>query len=285
MLKRFARLAGRIGQVLPRPWLGTAGSERFATNRDAFASAVCAGGLAVFARGRRLATGLTAPLLELPRSRRRALAIGLSVLCHALVIALLLFRPPTGLSGDGASGFSQGDGRGEDFGVDLVGRYADPLDLQTVQQTEVEDIQEAEEITAVQPLPAIDEGMMLAAPAITQNFPADAQPSDAAQVRPTGGSRAGGQGDGGSEEDGLWNAIAPCWRRLAGNGAVPVTLMLSFDPAGGLSRAPVIERPEGVPSTTQSLRSEALAIMALNECGGYKMASGRENVAVRFPAF
>jgi hypothetical protein len=81
----------------------------------------------------------------------------------------------------------------------------------------------------------------------------------------------------------LWKAIEPCWRRLADQRSVPVTLELSFSPLGNLAKPPVIRRTQGQPLTDQLLRSESQAIAALTQCGPYLMALGQSGVDVTFP--
>jgi hypothetical protein len=86
-----------------------------------------------------------------------------------------------------------------------------------------------------------------------------------------------------SQTDDLWNAIAPCWNRVADKNSLPTRLKLSFDASGGVSAPPEIERDPEAPITDQSLTSEAQALQALSECGAYPMAQGQQGVVVQFP--
>jgi hypothetical protein len=81
----------------------------------------------------------------------------------------------------------------------------------------------------------------------------------------------------------LWNAIAPCWNRIASGSTLPATLKVTFDANGGLALPPEIEREPEASITDESLKSEAQALQALSECGAYPMAQGQQNVMVKFP--
>jgi len=89
--------------------------------------------------------------------------------------------------------------------------------------------------------------------------------------------------DGQSNLD-LWNAIAPCWNRVAGSSTLTATLKITFDADGGLATPPEIERDPDAPITDRSLQSEAQALQALAECGAYPMAKSQQGVTVKFPA-
>ena len=52
---------------------------------------------------------------------------------------------------------------------------------------------------------------------------------------------------------------------------------------GVLVRAPEIVRDPQAAVDIHTQLSEAEAIQALNECGAYTMAAGRENVTINFP--
>jgi hypothetical protein len=94
---------------------------------------------------------------------------------------------------------------------------------------------------------------------------------------------AGQSGATGGTGDDLWGAIAPCWNRVAGKDTLPVALKITFGANGGLSKPPEIVRAGDAAITPQSLRSEALALSALAQCGAYPMAAGRQDVEVQFP--
>jgi hypothetical protein len=108
--------------------------------------------------------------------------------------------------------------------------------------------------------------------------PPNTSPSDS--VSP---AVAGAFGHDGRASIDLWNAIAPCWYRIADSAAVPAILKISFDANGGLALPPEIERDPSVPITDQSLKAEAQALQALAECGSYPMAQGQQGVLVQFP--
>ncbi|HTM82236.1 hypothetical protein [Asticcacaulis sp.] len=96
---------------------------------------------------------------------------------------------------------------------------------------------------------------------------------------------AGAHGQNGQANTELWNAIAPCWNRIADKDTLSATLTISFAADGGLAVPPVIERNPDVPITDQSLQSEAKALAALSACGPYPMVSDQQNIAVVFPVF
>ncbi|WP_090649709.1 hypothetical protein [Asticcacaulis taihuensis] len=99
----------------------------------------------------------------------------------------------------------------------------------------------------------------------------------------TAEATAGAFGQNGQANLDLWNAIAPCWNRIADGATLPATLKISFDANGGLALPPEIERDPDAKITDQSLKSEAQALQALSECGAYPMAQGQQNVVVQFP--
>jgi len=82
----------------------------------------------------------------------------------------------------------------------------------------------------------------------------------------------------------LWNAIAPCWSRLANAYTLPTRLKLSFDERGELAAPPEIERDPNAQITDQSLHSEALALHAVGDCGPYEMVRGEQNLLIVVPA-
>ncbi|WP_303828272.1 hypothetical protein [Asticcacaulis taihuensis] len=99
----------------------------------------------------------------------------------------------------------------------------------------------------------------------------------------TAEATAGAFGQNGQSNLDLWNAIAPCWNRIADSATLPATLKISFDSMGALAVPPEIERNPDALITDQSLKSEAQALQALSECGAYPMAQGQQDVVVRFP--
>lgn len=68
----------------------------------------------------------------------------------------------------------------------------------------------------------------------------------------------------------LWGQVEPCWRRLAGRSAVPVTLEVTLDGKGGLATPPRIVRPDGGRPSEQRLLAEARALEAIRACLPYK---------------
>jgi hypothetical protein len=100
----------------------------------------------------------------------------------------------------------------------------------------------------------------------------------------TAEATAGAFGQNGQANIDLWNAIAPCWNRIADGATLPATLKISFDATGALAVPPEIERDPDAPITDQSLKSEAQALQALAECGAYPMAQGQQSVVVQFPS-
>ncbi len=82
----------------------------------------------------------------------------------------------------------------------------------------------------------------------------------------------------------LWKAIEPCWRRLVTRDTRAVTLSVSFSPLGNLAKAPVVVRATAGRPDDWQLKSEALAVDALAQCGPYLMAFGQDDVSVQFPA-
>ncbi|CAM3344642.1 hypothetical protein [Asticcacaulis taihuensis] len=82
----------------------------------------------------------------------------------------------------------------------------------------------------------------------------------------------------------LWNAIAPCWSRLANAYTLPTRLKLSFDERGELATPPEIERDPNERITEQTLQSEALALQAVAACAPYRIGRNQQNVAVTLPS-
>jgi hypothetical protein len=64
----------------------------------------------------------------------------------------------------------------------------------------------------------------------------------------------------------LWGRIEPCWRNLATPGERPVTLEVSLNAAGTISRPPQVIRAPDAKLDEPRLRSEARALQALTGC-------------------
>lgn len=86
-------------------------------------------------------------------------------------------------------------------------------------------------------------------------------------------SRQGDQGDA-SSAGSLWGQIEPCWRRLSppANGPA-VTLEISLNGQGALSRPPRIVRSSGGAPQESQLLAEARALSAIQACLPYKGAN------------
>ena len=84
-------------------------------------------------------------------------------------------------------------------------------------------------------------------------------------------------------EQSLKRAIAPCWNRQADHSTPPVRLKLSFDETGQLSAPPEIERAPGAEITDHSLKSETMALQALQACAPYSIARNSTDLMIEFP--
>lgn len=102
--------------------------------------------------------------------------------------------------------------------------------------------------------------------------PADARPSNSHGERREHASADVGGGDAASSGD-LWNAIAPCWRRLDYRGQEAVTIQVSLDSRGQLRGPPTVIRNAAALLTERRLKSEANALAALEAC--IRRGSGR----------
>jgi hypothetical protein len=220
---------------------------------------------------------------RLAQKHRRPVAIAFSLAVHVLFVLLLLVEKPTGLAGGGFAG--QGTAPGSGTAVTLVdGAALDQMDLTTVKATTADAAEE--QITPIAATQADDMTLaatdslvapQLLAPPQTQTFPTQA----AAQA----GGRAGSPGDGGAGNagDDLWGAIAPCWKRLADNKTLPVTLRVTFASDGNLAAPPVIDADPAMQADVNVQRSETIAMQALAQCGAYAMAEGKSDVRINFP--
>ena len=220
---------------------------------------------------------------------RRSIAVVGSVLLHVAFLLALLQHPPKGLSGGGSGGTAVGAGTGESYtAVDLYAAPPMPAAipaLKTTANPAADTLDTPDEAVKPPPNPlktAVTDLPQLASPQ-TASSPLSADVAPSAQSAAAAMSGAGQSGTTAGAGDDLWNAIAPCWKRIAGQDTLSVTLKITFAANGGLSKPPVIVRDDKTPITPQSLRSEAQAIAALAQCGAYPMAASKQGVEVRFP--
>lgn len=215
-------------------------------------------------------------LREHALKRKRELAVAVSLGLHLFVFWLMLLQGPASLPGGGSQ--AQGSGAGDGFSISLVTGKVDVLEV----KPQVDD--PAETITTLAPVAQPDATVLTMAtpdlmPVLSQLDPSTPTLPSLA----TSGAAGTGGGEGGGAGDDLWNAIAPCWAKVANGDTKDVTLEVSFSPDGSLSVPPVIDRDVSAKVDDQSLNSEAKALSALAACGKYPMAEGRTNVKVNFP--
>jgi len=205
---------------------------------------------------------------------RKPVAVALSLLLHVLFLWLLLPRAQHGLSGGGSNGAGLGVGTGETW-------YA--VNLQPLPSSALDARIKAPEDAAAEALDAPDAAAKPSVEAV-QSITADKPQPAKLDTSPATPAMAGAGQSGTTAGAGdLWTAIAPCWKRVAGEDTLPVTLEISFTAGGALAKPPVIDRAADAAITPQSLRSEAQALSALAQCGAYPMAAGRSGVKVDFP--
>jgi hypothetical protein len=82
-------------------------------------------------------------------------------------------------------------------------------------------------------------------------------------------SKTPGQAGASASSGALWGQVEPCWRRLPGVSAVPVTLEVILNGQGLIATPPVILRPKGSALEEQRLIAEARAIAAISACVPY----------------
>jgi hypothetical protein len=104
----------------------------------------------------------------------------------------------------------------------------------------------------------------------------------------TGATSPAGEGGSGRSgtPSGLWGAMESCWRSLPAHSSLPVTLDVTLDFEGRIAVPPKIIRVSGVPIDEPHLQAEAQALAALSACvprgdvrfGGrtYRLEFGRE---------
>lgn len=221
--------------------------------------------------------------------QRKAIAVSGSVILH-LCLVLLLLPSMSGLSASMGAVTGLGEVNGAGTGVTLIdiSQLTPPKPPQTVtvvvtpeprqDASPTRDTTSVSEDTA-KPVEAKESATATEAASSTQATRVDSEtPSDSATE-----VTAGAFGQNGEANLDLWNAIAPCWNRIANSATLPATLKITFDGNGGLALPPEIERDPDAPITDQSLKAEAQALQALAECGAYPMAEGQQGVVVKFP--
>lgn len=220
-------------------------------------------------------------------NQRRSVAVIGSLLLH-LGLFLLLLPTATGLTSLGTTGIGSVDGAGTT--VTLVDASEPmPPNASETQSSATSESAVSEPATtddATQPTDQVakTDEVTLENEDHSQIKTEKVQSDNLAPLGSTAQAAAGAHGQKGQANTDLWNAISPCWNRVAGKNTLSATLIISFSDDGGLSVPPVIERDPNAPITDQSLQSEALALQALAECGAYPMAKGEQNVQVVFPS-
>ena len=220
--------------------------------------------------------------------QRQVVAIAISLALHVcLVLSLLPSTTSLSASVGAVTGLGNVNGIGTAVTLVDVSELAPPK----VSQPEAPEIS-AEDLQAKEASDTTEAASDSAAPEEAKPSMPDNQKETAASTAqavtdaPSDGKRsatAGAFGHNGQTNIDLWNAIAPCWNRITDKDTLSATLTISFADDGGLSEPPVIERDPNAPITDQSLKSEALALQALAECGAYPMARGQRGITVQFP--
>ena len=226
-----------------------------------------------------------APALTWLQRHRKPVAVVVSVALHLLALLFLLpqAQVPDGFAG-GAGGTD--DGAGQGISVDLSAlndASKDALTVKALTSQDTADLTPADQVQLAEttPQPQLSD----LSDAVVQT-PPQPQPQAAEASAQEAAAAAGGPGQDGTaagDGDALWNAIAPCWRKMASADAVPVQLSVSFADDGNLAVPPDIVPDPNHPADMTAMRSETQAIQALAACGAYAMAGGRQNVQIHFP--
>lgn len=206
-------------------------------------------------------------------NQRKGIAVAVSLLLH---LALLLSMLPDRTGGLKIGSTGVGEFNGSGIAITLV---PGPKRTQD-QHTNIQNV------TVTPDAGVMSDAKMPTTPSdeTTSKSASENHSESDAQFESDSGEEQGAFGQNGQAFLDLWNAVSPCWRRIAGDGALPATLTVSFDNHGGLSAPPIIERaPEAFPSE-DSLHAEAMALQALAECGSYSMAKNLQNVKIKFPS-
>lgn len=224
-------------------------------------------------------------------SRRRGIAVGVSLLFHVL-FALLVFgtlqgAPVAGAEGDGGEGGEAGA-----INVSLVGpggsasAAADPskaalaamfdrvraeqsslpaYDAKPNSRSDVEALFEA--IDAARAASGASPGEVKEPSKGGQGAAKGATKSSSADASANGGG-VPNHGTVASAGD-LWGQIKPCWLAAPGASAVPVTLRFTLNDQGRIAKPPIILRPSGASLDRERLVSETRALAALAGCVPY----------------
>lgn len=211
----------------------------------------------------------------------------MSLLLH-LGFLLLILPQQKGLLSIGTTGEGELEGAGTALTLVDAREIQSPQALRELLRTPLEKRSEPS-TTQVEPEDTKTDAKATDIETPVQEHPAANQtttpPSGSpARVESTLPSSAGAFGQNGEAYTDLWNAIAPCWNRVANMKTLAATLIISFNADGGLSAPPVIERGADAAITGDSLNAEAKALQALSECGLYPMATSLKDVTVKFPA-
>lgn len=213
---------------------------------------------------------------------KELIAIAASTALHVIFVLFLLIHNPASLAAGGNNG--RGNAAVNGMAVTLVdGEAMARMTLTTKapsQGTLESTITPLQMDTAkTAPLALADSRAL---PQLIQESEAHATSNDA-ETQDSG--RASSQGDGGegAADDDLWDAIAPCWNRLADKNTLSITLEVSFDSDGNIASPPVFDADAADQSNPQLGRSETIAMQALAQCGGYDIAQNRQDVKINFP--
>jgi len=223
-----------------------------------------------------------------PEQRRFAVAIAGSLLLHVVLI-LFLLPSDTGLMSVGTTGVGSVDGAGTAVTLVEASELIPPEAAEAQSATAEKSILASEPVATESTSDAIAEAEAVDEPKpveeATKRTATKAIWSDSqASSDNAADASAGAHGQNGQANADLWNAIAPCWNRIADKDTRSATLTISFASDGGLAAPPLIERDPEAAITNQSLQSEAQALQALAACGAYPMAADQQSVTVVFPA-
>lgn len=204
--------------------------------------------------------------------------LSLIAVIHALGIWLLFHSTPIrsvfGGSGSGSISGAAG-GNAEPFAVSAFLLSAPRADLPVETATMFTDAEPA----VADVTPNSNDAASVEAEANTSTHASSVQDGNADLP---GSSPVSGEGLS-DMPPGLWEAIEPCWTRLAGARARPVTLKVDFSPLGNLASHPVILVDSGLTDKLTESEIESIATDALSQCGPYTVAFGQKNIIIQFP--